>query len=182
MDTTFKHIIISKTLSYMKRFITFLLLIFVLDAPAFAQSDLYKICEKEKSITSVYISKAMLQLVGEGEMGSIDNGAMVLMKEKIDNVLILNADNPAGVKFLRGLRAEFMSNKDRAILMQINEPISDVVMFRLPMGEKKNQYAISVLGKNYATMIVVEGILTLDDFARATSGFGGKDGMKIMKK
>lgn len=182
MYTAFKQIIISKKLSYMKRFLTFLLLIFVLDVPAFAQSDLYRICEKEKSVTSVYISKAMLQLVGEGEMGNIDNGAMVLMKEKIDNVLILNADNAAGVKFLRGLRTEFMSNKDRVILMQINEPNSDVVMFRLPMGEKKNQYAISVLGKNYATMIVIEGILTFDDIARATSGLVGKDGMKIMKK
>lgn len=166
----------------MKRFLTSLLLIFALNAVAFAQTDLYKLCEKEKSITSVYITKAMLQLVGEGEMGNIDNGAMVLLKERIDNVLILNADNAAGVKFLRGLRTRFMDNKEREILMQINDPNSDVVMFRLPLNEKKNQYAISVLGNGFATMIVIEGLLTLEDIARVTSGIGGKEGMKIRKK
>lgn len=160
----------------MKRFLSLLLLLLAFHATVFAQSDLYKKCEKEKSITSVYISKAMLQMVGDGEMGNIDNGAMVLLKDKIDNVLILNTDNAAGVRFLSGLRTEFMNNKNREILMKINDPASDVVMFRLPLGKDKNQYAISVLGKGYATMIVIEGILTLEDIARVTRGLGNKCG------
>lgn len=159
----------------MKRFLSFLLLILSLNITALAQTDLYKRCEKEKSITSVYISKAMLQLVGDGEMGNIDNGAMVLLKDKIDNVLILNSNSEAGEKFLRGLRSEFMNNKGREVLMQINDPNSDVVMFRLPLKEKKSEYAISVLGKGFATMIVIEGILTLEDIARVTKGIGDKD-------
>ncbi len=160
----------------MRRFLSFLLLLSAFHATVLAQADLYKRCEREKSITSVYISKAMLQLVGDAEMGNIDNGAMVLLKDKVDNVLILNSDNAAGVKFLTGLRTEFMNNKNRDILMQINDPASDVVMFRLPLGKDKNQYAISVLGKGYATMIVIEGILTLEDIARVTRGLGEKVG------
>ncbi len=160
----------------MRRFISLLLLLIAFHSTAFAQTDLYKKCEKEKSITSVYISKAMLQLVGDAEMGNIDNGAMLLLKDRVDNVLILNSDNATGVKFLSGLRTEFMNNKNREILMQINDPASDVVMFRLPLSKEKNQYAISVLGKGYATMIVIEGILTLEDIARVTRGLGEKVG------
>lgn len=63
-----------------------------------------------------------------------------------------------------------MSNKKREVLMRINDPNSDVVIFRLPIGEEKSQFAISVLGKDYATMVVIEGILTLEDISRISKG------------
>lgn len=154
----------------MKRLQMIFFFILTVNAMVFAQTDLYSRCEKEKSITSVQISKAMLQMMVNENLDNIDKGAIAMLKDKIDNVLILNTDNSTGVKFLSGLRTEFMSNKKREILMRINDKNSDVVIFRLPIGKERSQFAISVLGKDYATMVVVEGILTLEDITRISKG------------
>lgn len=166
----------------MKRFLTLLTLILTLAATVSAKDDLYQKCEKEKSVNTVYISKAMLRMVVEGNLEAVDAGAIALLKDRIDNMLIIHTDNAKGVKFLRELRNDFMTKKNREILMQINDANSDMVMFSVPLSEQKNQYAISVLGKNNATMIVIDGILTLEDIARVTEGMGAKGGMKITKK
>ena len=165
----------------MKRILTLLMLALTLCTSASAQNDLYNKCEKEKSVTTVYMSKAMLQMVGK-EMGSVDDGAIALLKNRIDNMLIINTDNAKGVKFISGLRNDFMDTKNREILMQIKDANSDMVMFSVPLNDQKNRYAISVLGKNNATMIVIDGILTLEDIGRVTEGMVGKGGMKITKK
>ncbi len=166
----------------MKRLKILFLFILTVNAVVFAQTDLYSRCEKEKSITSVYISQAMLQMMVNENLDNIDKGAIAMLKDKIDNVLILNAKNAKGVKFLSGLRREFMSNKKREILMRINDPNSDVVIFRFPIGEDKSQFVISVLGKDFATMVVIEGIHTLEDIARISKGMEGIGGVKIHGK
>ena len=112
----------------MKRILTLLMLALTLCTSASAQNDLYKKCEKEKSVTTVYMSKAMLQMVGK-EMGSVDDGAIALLKNRIDNMLIINTDNAKGVKFISELRNDFMDTKNREILMQIKDANSDMVMF-----------------------------------------------------
>ncbi len=166
----------------MKRLRMLFFFILIVNAVAFAQNNLYNRCEKEKSITSVYISKAMLQMMVNENLDNIDKSALAMLKDKTDNVLILNTNNPTGVKFLSGLRREFMSNKKRETLMRINDPNSDVVIFRLPIGEERSQFAISVLGKDYATTVVIEGILTLEDIARISKGMEGIGGVKINGK
>lgn len=166
----------------MKRLQILFVFILTVNAVVFAQTDLYNRCEKEKSISTVYISKAMLQMMVNENHDHIDKGAIAMLKDKIDNVLILNTKNAKGVKFLSGLRTEFMSNKKREILMRINDSNSDVVIFRLPIGEERSQFAISVLGKDYATMVVIEGILTLEDISRISKGMEGIGGVKIQSK
>lgn len=166
----------------MKRLLTLLFLTLILCVTVSAQNDIYKKCEKEKSVTTVYISKTMLQMIGDGKAGNVDSGAMALLKDKIDNVVIVNTDNAKGVKFLRDLRKNYMDNKNHEILMQINDPNSDMVMFRIPLNGSKNEYAISVLGKDNAHMIVIEGNLTIEDIARVTKGMGDKNGINIKKK
>ena len=155
----------------MKRIITCLILALSLCASAASQSDIYKKCEKEKSLTTVYITRAMLQMLPSSNMGKMDSVTISLLRDKIDNVLIVNADKPKGIEFLKNLRKDFSNDKNSEVLMQINEENSEMRLYCTSLGNGKSQYLLSVFGGSHATAIIIEGSLTLDEIMRMTNGF-----------
>lgn len=86
----------------MKRLLTLLLLVVAIATGANAQlNKIYEKCQKEGNLTTVFVSKAMLQMAGN--MGPMDAGNLAQLKDKIDNVLIVTADNSKGINFLLSL-------------------------------------------------------------------------------
>lgn len=153
----------------MKRIAICLIFLTALFTSAMAQSDIYKKCEKEKSVTTVYVTKPMLQMMASNS-SQMDASAMTMLRDKIDNVLIINADNSAGISFLTALREEFSKNKKAELLMQINDAGSQMRLYSIPLSKQNNQYFLSVLAGKHATTIVIEGTLTLDEISRITKG------------
>lgn len=151
----------------MKRLIAIALLVVTLVATAAAESGLYKKCENVKGLTTVYITKQMLKMASS--MGPVDEDARAIFK-KLDNVMIVTSQNQKGVDHLNKLRNDLSPQKGYEELMRINDDNENVIIVQKPVAGDKKEYAISVIGKGNATMIVVEGTLTLEDLSRLRKG------------
>ncbi|WP_300507432.1 DUF4252 domain-containing protein [uncultured Duncaniella sp.] len=156
----------------MKRLLTLLLLVVAIATGANAQlNKIYEKCQKEGNLTTVFVSKAMLQMAGN--MGPMDAGNLAQMKDKIDNVLIVTADNSKGINFLTKLRKEFTQKTGYSSLMEINDDKSNVVIFQKKLPDNKNEFVLSIIQKSRPTMIVIDGDITLEDVAKM-AGQNGK--------
>ena len=154
----------------MKRLIAIAMLVAALVTGAAAESPLYKKCENVKGITTVYITRQMLQMAAT--MAPKDESAMSLLKDKLDNVMIVTSQNTKGADYMNKLRSEISSQKGYEQLMRINDDNENVVIVQRPVTDDKKEYVISVIGKDHATMIVLEGRLTLEDLSRLSKGVG----------
>lgn len=155
----------------MKRLIAIAMLVVALVTGAAAESPLYKKCENVKGLTTVYITKQMLQMAATMNPAA-DQGAMTLLKDKLDNVMIVTSQNSKGVDYMNQLRNEISAKKGYEQLMRINDDNENVIIVQKPVTADKKEYVISVIGKGYATMIVLEGKLTLEDLSRLSKGLG----------
>ncbi len=160
----------------MKRLFTLLLLIATIVAGASAQlNKIYEKCQKEGNVTTVFVSKAMLQMAGS--MGPMDSNSLSLLKDKLDNVLIVSSDNQKGVNFITKFRKELSPKAGYSSLMEINDDDSNVVIYQKKLSDNKNEFILSVIQKDSSTMIVMDGSITLDDVTKMT-GNNGKTGSR----
>lgn len=151
----------------MKRLFTLLMLVLAIAAGASAQqSKIYEKCRNEKNVTVVSISKTMLQMAGN--LGSMGDNNLALIKDKLDNVLIVTSDNSKGRNFISKFRDEFTEKKGFESLMTVNNDGDNVMIFSKKLSEGKNEFVLSILESDGATMIVLDGSLTIDDIAKMT--------------
>lgn len=120
----------------------------------------------KKSLTTVYVTRAMLDMVVNTQ--PLDERTKALLSENIDNVLIVTSEVDKGIEFLAKLSKDFTSKNGYEMLMQINDGKENVNVYQKKISVGNNQYVVSVRSEKESVMIVMEGMLKLEDMVRMT--------------
>lgn len=150
----------------MKRIFIIIMLALAVAVNAHADTSLYEKCEKQKNLTTVYVTRAMLDMVVNTQ--PLDERTKALLSENIDNVLIVTSEVDKGIEFLAKLRKDFTSKNGYEMLMQINDGKENVNVYQKKISAGNNQYIVSVRSEKESVMIVMEGMLKLEDIVRMT--------------
>ena len=126
----------------MKRIFIIIMLALAVAVNAHADTSLYENCEKQKSLTTVYVTRAMLDMVVNTQ--PLDERTKALLSENIDNVLIVTSEVDKGIEFLAKLRKDFTSKNGYEMLMQINDGKENVNVYQKKISVGNNQYLSEV--------------------------------------
>lgn len=152
----------------MRKRIIPLLVAFMVAMGAWAQSPFFNECENNKNVTTVFITKAMLQMASE--LPGVSGSQMSLLRDKIDNVQIVTSENSSGRKFMEKRIGQFSSSNGYELLMQVKEDGENVKISRLPLTNGKYRYVIVVNETKELAVVIAEGQLSLSDMKNFKGG------------
>lgn len=145
----------------MRKRIIPLLVAFMVAMGAWAQSPFFNECENNKNVTTVFITKAMLQMASE--LPGVNGGQMKMLRDKIDNVQIVTSENSSGRKFMEKRIGQFSSSNGYELLMKVNDDGEDVKICRTTLNDDKFRYVAVVKEDKEMSVIIVEGKLSISD-------------------
>ena len=152
----------------MRKRIIPLLLAFMVAMGAWAQCPFFSECENNKNVTTVFITKAMLQMASE--LPGVNGDQMTLLRDKIDNVQIVTSENSSGRKFMEKRIGQFSPANGYELLMQVKEDGENVKISRLSLSNGKYRYLIVVNETKELAVVIAEGRLSLSDMKNFKGG------------
>ena len=155
----------------MKRQIIFMLLTVFCAMGTFAQSKFFEKCEKIKGVTTVYVSKAMLQMAGDANVTDDMNLSAVI--KKLNSLEVINAESSASVVELNKLNLNGKNGYE--IMMSVNDDEQNVKIYMKKMANNTNEYVILVEESDEVLIVLMNGTLTLDEATKAVK-VGDKKG------
>lgn len=159
----------------MKKLTILLLLTIVSALAAHAQSEFYQACRGDNNLETVYIGKAMLQMVKTPGL-KVNNMDFNKMINIIDNIQVISAENEAGVKKLNELISKYINPQSYEIMLETTDKDDEVVMYTKMLKNNLHEYLIITTEPNEKTVIIITGELTPNDMIDA------KNGLKTSKK
>lgn len=132
-----------------------------------AQSDLFKRYADKEGVTSVYVSKAMLQMVPD----AISNADLYLnnMKGKIEGIQILSSEN-AALKNEMDVSFRKLIGNQHEELMRIKDESGELITFHIKKeGNLITELIMLVNEKDEFSAIQILGKFTMQDIQEVTS-------------
>lgn len=148
----------------MKKFI--ILLVISLSAIIAHAESLFESCENTPGITTVYVSKTMISLAGDLDIGS-DNMNLSSIASKIDGIWIMTAEGDKAA-ILRNKVKNAFNDKKYEKLMSVRDDGDNVDILMATPGGNKNECIIKAIAETDATVIIMRGSFTLQDIVAAT--------------
>lgn len=159
----------------MKRQICLLLIALCLLPSLRAQNDLYKKYSGKNGVTSVYVSQAMLEMMGSFDVKS-DNMDISNVLSKLSGIYILNTSDAKLKEQLVNDTRHFSNDNQYKLLMQVKDS-SDNVDFFVKKSKSDNliqELVMLVKQPDGFVMIQLQGKMTLDDIKQITKSNNGK--------
>lgn len=130
-----------------------------------AQSAFFKGCEDMPGVSTVYISKAMLELAGASNItgGDFDIGGIA---SKLDGLEIVSAEG-SGLAKLKGKCGAFSSGKGYEKLMRVKNDGSNVSILMKKLGGGRNEFVVFVDEETSLVVIMMTGTMTMQDVINA---------------
>ena len=148
----------------MKKFIISLIIATIALA-ASAQSEFFKACEKIPDITTVYISKAMMSLIGSVDL-KCDGVDLSGIASKVDNIEIIQGEDKAAKPVAEKVRSLIKSGYEN--LMRIKDEEEIVALYMRKLSPKKFEYVLTTDEDDESTVIIFTGELTIAEVLAAT--------------
>lgn len=148
----------------MKKFIISLIIATIALA-ASAQSEFFKSCEKIPDITTVYISKTMISLIGSVDL-KCDGVDLSGIASKVDNIEIIQGEDKAAKPLGEKVRSLIKSGYEN--LMRIKDEEEIVALYMRKLSPKKFEYVLTTDEDDESTVIIFTGNLTIAEVLAAT--------------
>ena len=132
-----------------------------------AQSDLFKRYADKEGVTSVYVSKAMIQMAPD----AISNADLYLnnMKGKIEGIQIVSSDNAALKNEMDASFRKLIGNQHEE-LMRIKDKSGELITFHIKKeGNLITELIMLVNGGEEFSAIQILGKFTMQDIQEITS-------------
>lgn len=150
-----------------------------LTATSFAQSPLFKVCEKIKGTTTVYISNAMLgMLKGSDISGRMEFGSLM---DKIDHLEIISAETPEAVKRLNAETDIFTPQNGYELLINTKDDDESVNISMKKGRDGMNTYVILAREPDESSVILLYGTMTMGDVMNAAGSGKSAKGTNVKK-
>lgn len=148
----------------MKKIIT-VLIFCIIAITASAQSSFFKKCEDYKGVSSVYISKAMLQFAGTD---NIDCGNVNIssLASKLDGIEIINADSH-NMETVSLMAKDMLQTSGCEKLMQVKDNEETVNMYLRNLPKGRTEFIIIAKERQEISVIILSGTMTIDEVVKA---------------
>lgn len=149
----------------MKQLLTFALMM-LLSTGAQAQKEVFDKYEDIKGVSTVFVSKAMLNLAGG--FAALGDKKLGRMAGKMDNIRIMNCEDRGLVeKIKRDAQAAYGKNGYEE-MMRMNEDGERVVIYQRALKGGKSEFALFTVGDTELSIINISGTITLEDMKQFT--------------
>lgn len=113
-----------------------------------------------KGVTSVYISKSLLNMMPDIKSDDMNLGCVA---NKLDNIQILNSETKKAAALLSNGCRQIISKENYENLMNINENGEHTGIYMKNFSGGKTQYIMLSTEKDETNIIVLTGRLTIND-------------------
>lgn len=151
----------------MKKLIFLLLVAVATSFGAHAQSDFYNACRADSNLETVYIGKAMLQMVHRGPGLNVNNLDVNGLIGTIESIEIVTANNKKSIQKLTEMSKVFNQSNGFEIMLETTEDKEKVTMYCKKWRNGLNVYVIITTEPQEMNVIRITGALTPEDLARA---------------
>ena len=146
----------------MKRIYILAILATVFSLFAQAQQSFFDKYAEMEGVTSVYITKSMLNLL-PNMSGSINGVNIGKFASRLDNIQILSSDEPAIISKLRKETADINTKNGYEELMRVREDGEKTTIYFKDKKGKKKEFVLLVDEKDEFTIISIIGDITLQE-------------------
>ena len=148
----------------MKQFIytllfTILLIVFP-SAKTMAQDALFEKYNDVDGVTTIYISKTMLQMIPNVKTGKHNISSIAA---KLDQLRVLSCEKPSIIPSIKKHALEVFKNGQYEVAMQVNENGEHVTIYHKKLSKEKSEFALLSEESGELTIISLRGKITLKD-------------------
>lgn len=149
----------------MKQLLTFALMM-LMSTGAQAQKEVFDKYEDTKGVSTVFVSKAMLNLAGG--FAALGDKKLSRLAGKMDNIRILNCEDKGLVERIkRDAQAAYGKNGYEE-MMRVNEDGERVVIYQRALKGGKSEFALFSVEDTELSIINISGTITLEDMKQFT--------------
>ncbi|MBQ9559841.1 MAG: DUF4252 domain-containing protein [Bacteroidaceae bacterium] len=141
-------------------------LMVLMSTGAQAQKEVFDKYEDTKGVSTVFISKALLNLAGG--FASIGDKKLGKMAGKMDNVRIMNCENKSLIAKIKRDAQAIYNRDEYEEMMRINEDGQRVVIYQRILKSGKNEFALFSVEDDELSIINITGTITLEDMKQFT--------------
>lgn len=128
-----------------------------------AQNKMFDKFSNEKNISIVYVSKALLNMMPNMDMG----GANVKgLAGKLDQIEIYTSENKDAMKMMKSETESMRTNKAYEVLMSVKEGDENTVFYAQKDKDKFKDLVMLVSEPNEFTIIRIMGSFTAEDIQK----------------
>lgn len=142
-----------------------LLMMLMLPAKLVAQEALFEKFNDTNGISTVYISKTMLQMVPNVKAGKHPVGNIA---SKLDQLRVLNCERPSMIANIKKQFTDYYKKNKYEVVMQANEEGEHVTIYHRPLKAGKSEFALMAQEEDGLNIIFVSGNITLKDIQQIT--------------
>ena len=129
-------------------------------AKAMAQDALFEKFNDVDGITTIYISKTMLQMIPNVKTGKHDISSIAA---KLDQLRVLTCERPSMIASVKKHALEVYNNGKYEVAMQINDSGEHVTIYHKKLNKEKSEFALLAEETDEITIISLQGKITLKD-------------------
>lgn len=151
----------------MKRIILTLCLATVACLTAFAQKALFEKYSDTDGVTTVYISRNMMRMMGNVRAGDKDISKIA---SRLDYLQILSCERPSLIPSIKKTAQSIFNQQKFTVIMQVNEGGEHTTIYGRNYPNGKKEFALLAIERNEITIINLLGNISLQDIQGIAGG------------
>lgn len=149
----------------MKKIIMMTLLVLVCTG-AKAQLEVFDKYEDTKGVTTVFVSKAMLNLAGG--LAALGEKKIGKMAGKMDGIRVLNCERKSLIPEIKKAAQAVYKRDQYEEMMRVNDDGQRVIIYQRPLKGGKSEFALLSTDGEQLSIINITGTITLEDMKQFT--------------
>lgn len=129
-------------------------------AKTMAQDALFEKYNDVDGITTIFISKTMLQMIPNVKTGKHDISGI---SSKLDQLRVLTCERPSLIPSVKKQALEIYGNGQYEVVMQINDSGEHVTIYHKKLGKDKSEFVLFSEESDEISIISVKGKISLKD-------------------
>lgn len=151
----------------MKRIILTLCMTMVACITAFAQKALFEKYSETDGVSTVYISRNMMRMMGNVKAGNKDISKIA---GRLDYLQILSCERPSLIPSIKKSAQSIFNQQKYSIVMQVNERGEHTTIYERHYPNGKNEFSLLAIERYEITIINLLGNISLQDIQGIAGG------------
>ena len=135
-----------------------LVLMFILPATTMAQDALFDKFNDAEGVTTVFISKTMLQMIPNVKAGDREIGQIA---SKLDQLRVLHCERPSMIPSIKKQAQELFYKNKYEIVMHMSEDGEHMTVYHKKLKDGKSEFALLAEEDGEISIINLKGNITL---------------------
>ena len=151
----------------MKRIILTLCMTMIACMTAFSQKALFEKYSETDGVSTVYISRNMMRMMGNVKAGNKDISKVA---GRLDYLQILSCERPSLIPSIKKSAQNIFNQQKYSIVMQVNEGGEHTTIYERHYPNGKNEFSLLAIERNEITIINLLGNISLQDIQGIAGG------------